>query len=106
MFLPKRQLSCQKTYFFPSHFVSILSCSACLVGIMWDKNTVLYQENEPKYHFNNRRTVMASPKFQSRRLHFKLLGKTFSQEFIKTLFFTNSENKNHNFTVIFTIYFH
>ena len=53
MFLPTRQLSRQKTYFFPSHFASISSCSACLVGIIWDKNIVLYPENEPKYHFNN-----------------------------------------------------
>ena len=53
MFLPTRQLSRQKTYFFLSHFVSISSCSACLVGIIWGKNTVLYLENEPKYHFNN-----------------------------------------------------
>ena len=35
-----------------------------------------------------------------------LLGKTFSREFIKTPFFTNRENKNRNFTVIFTVYFH
>ena len=53
MFLPARQLSRQKTYFFPSHFASISSCSACLVGIIWGKNTSLYLENEPKYHFNN-----------------------------------------------------
>ena len=31
MFLPTRQLSYQNTYFFPSHFASISSCSACLV---------------------------------------------------------------------------
>ena len=53
MFLPTRQLSRQKTYFFPNHFASISSCSACLVSIIWGKNTVLYLENEPKYHFNN-----------------------------------------------------
>ena len=35
-----------------------------------------------------------------------LLGKTFSREFIKTPFFTNSEYKNGNVTVIFTVYFH
>ena len=29
MFLPTRQLSRQKTYFYPSHFASVLSCSAC-----------------------------------------------------------------------------
>ena len=57
MFLPTRQLSCQKTYFFPSHFASISSCSACLVGIIWGKNTVLYLENDPKYHFNNKNTI-------------------------------------------------
>ena len=34
-----------------------------------------------------------------------LLGKTFCREFIKTLFFTNSENKNRYFTVISTVYF-
>ena len=50
MFLPTCQPSRQKTYFFPSHFASILSCSVCLVGIIWGKNTVLYLENEPKYH--------------------------------------------------------
>ena len=49
---------------------------------------------------------MASPKFQTRILHLNLLGKTFSREFIKTPFFTNSENKNRNFTAIFTVYFH
>ena len=53
MFLATRQLSRQKTYFFPSHFASISSCSACLVGTIWVKNTVLYLENEPTYHFNN-----------------------------------------------------
>ena len=54
MFLPTRQLSRQKTYFFPSYFASISSCLACLVGIIWGKNhTVLYLENEPKYYFNN-----------------------------------------------------
>ena len=53
MFLPTRQLSRQKTYFFPSHFASISSCSAYLVGIIWGENTVLYLENEPKYHFDN-----------------------------------------------------
>ena len=52
MFLPTRQLSRQKANFFPSHFASISSCSACLVGMIWGK-TVLYLENEPKYHFNN-----------------------------------------------------
>ena len=35
-----------------------------------------------------------------------LLGTTFSRKFIKAPFFTNSENKNRNFTVIFTVYFH
>ena len=45
MFLPTRQLSRQKTYFFPSHFASISSCSTSLVGIIWGKNTVLYLEN-------------------------------------------------------------
>ena len=35
-----------------------------------------------------------------------LLDKTFSREFIKPQFFTNSENKKRNFTVIFTIHFH
>ena len=54
MFLPTRQLSRQKTHCFPSHFASISSCSACLVGIIWGKNTVLYIENEPtECHFNN-----------------------------------------------------
>ena len=53
MFLPTRQLSRQNTYFFPSLFASISSCSACLVGIIWGKNLVLYLENERKYHFNN-----------------------------------------------------
>ena len=48
MLLPTRQLSRQKAKLFPSHFASISSCSACLVGIIWDKNTVLYLENEPK----------------------------------------------------------
>ena len=38
--LPTRQPSRQKTYFFPSNFASISSCSACLVGIVWGKNTV------------------------------------------------------------------
>ena len=38
---------------FPSHFASISPCSACLVGLIWGKNVVLYLENEPKYHFNN-----------------------------------------------------
>ena len=52
MFLPTRQLTRQKANFFPSHFASISSCSACLVGIIWRK-IVLYLENEPKYHFNN-----------------------------------------------------
>ena len=33
MFLP--QLSRQKANFFPSHFASILSCSACLVSLIW-----------------------------------------------------------------------
>ena len=42
-----------ESYLFPSHFASISSCSACLVGIIWSKYTVLYLENEPKYHFNN-----------------------------------------------------
>ena len=42
-----------ESYFFPSHFASISSCSACLVGIIWGKNIVLYLENEPKCHFNN-----------------------------------------------------
>ena len=56
MFLPTRQLSRQKLIFFPSHFTSISSCSACLVGIIWGKHTVLYLENEPKYHFNNKNT--------------------------------------------------
>ena len=51
--LPTRQLSRQKANGFPSHFASISSCSACLLGIIWGKNTVLYLENEPKYHFNN-----------------------------------------------------
>ena len=37
MFLPTRQLSRQKTHFFPSHFASISSCSACLVGIIRGK---------------------------------------------------------------------
>ena len=37
MFLPTHQLSRQKANFFPSHFMSILSCSACLVGILWVK---------------------------------------------------------------------
>ena len=53
MFLPTRQLSRQKANVVPSHFPSISSCSVCLVGIIWGKNTVLYLENEPKYHFNN-----------------------------------------------------
>ena len=53
MFLPTRQLSRQKTYFFPSNFASISSCSVCLVGLIRGRNIVLYLENEPKYHFNN-----------------------------------------------------
>ena len=53
MFLPTRQLSRQKANFFPSRFASISSCSACLVGLIWGKNVVLYLENEPKYNFNN-----------------------------------------------------
>ena len=53
MFLPTRQLLRQKANFFPSHFASVSYCSACLVGLMWGKNIVLYLENEPKYHFNN-----------------------------------------------------
>ena len=40
MFLPTRQLTSENV--FPSHFASILSCSACLVGIIWGKNTVGY----------------------------------------------------------------
>ena len=32
----------------------ISSCSACLVGLIWGKNVVLYLENEPKYNFNNK----------------------------------------------------
>ena len=52
MFLPTCQLSHHKAYFFPSHFASISSCSACLVGIIWDKNSFVL-ENEPKCHFNN-----------------------------------------------------
>ena len=42
MFLPTRHLSRQKANFLPSHFASISSCSACLVGIKWGKNIVLY----------------------------------------------------------------
>ena len=48
MFLPTRQLSRQKANLFPSYFASISSCSACLVGIIWGKNIVLYLENELK----------------------------------------------------------
>ena len=48
MSLPTRQLSRQKTNFFPSHFASISSCSASLVGLIWSKNIVLYIENEHK----------------------------------------------------------
>ena len=64
IFLPTRQLSRQKYNFFPSHFASISSFSACLVGIIWGKSIVLYLENEPKYHLNNwnarnRRSQMA-----------------------------------------------
>ena len=39
IFLLTRQLPHQKTYFFPSHFASISFCSACLVGIIWGKNS-------------------------------------------------------------------
>ena len=48
-----RQLSRQKANFFASHFASISSCSACLVGIIWSKNRVFDLENEPKCHINN-----------------------------------------------------
>ena len=52
MFLPTRPLSRQKANFFLAisrqfHLVQ------CLVDIIWGKNTVLYLENELKYHFNN-----------------------------------------------------
>ena len=53
MFLPTRQLYRQEANFLPSHCASISSCSACLVGITWGKNIVLYLENKPKHHFNN-----------------------------------------------------
>ena len=53
MYLLTRQLSRQRANFFPSHYASISSCSACLLGIIWGKNTVLYLENEPTYHFKN-----------------------------------------------------
>ena len=52
MFLPTRQLSRQKANIFPSHFASIMPCSACLVGLIWGKNSFV-PKNEPKYHFNN-----------------------------------------------------
>ena len=48
MFLPACQLLRQEANFFPSHFASISSCSACLVGLIWGLNIVLYLENEPK----------------------------------------------------------
>ena len=43
--LPTLRLSRQKSNCFPSHFAWIWSC---LGGIMLDKNTVLYLENEAK----------------------------------------------------------
>ena len=39
IFLPTRQLSRQKSNFFPKHFASISSCTAYLVGIIWGKNS-------------------------------------------------------------------
>ena len=46
--LPTRRLSRQKTNFFPSHFASTWSFSACLGGIVLGKYIVLYLENEAK----------------------------------------------------------
>ena len=46
--LPTLRLSRQKTNFFPSHFASIWSCSACLGGIILGISIVLYLENEAK----------------------------------------------------------
>ena len=73
-------------------------------GLTSRAEKTLHQRNEWRQRFD-RGTLMASPKFQIRLLQFKLLGKTFSREFIKTPFFANSENKNRNFAVIFTVYF-
>ena len=131
MFLPTRQLSRQKTCFFPSHFASIFSCSACLVGIIWGKmslNTILtirtqeigsqkwrkmwksaWRRALKKRYVSAISDISGSIAGRNFRLGYcmlNLLGKTFSWEFIETLFFTNIENKNRNFTVIFTIYFH
>ena len=64
MFLSARQLLRQKANFFPSHFASISSCSACLVGLIWDINIVLYLENEPKYHLTIRTQEIGGQKWR------------------------------------------
>ena len=56
MFLPTCQLSRQKSNFFPSHFASISSCSACLVGIIASslkeaRSMVENRSNQIQYDF-------------------------------------------------------
>ena len=46
--LPTLRLSRHNTNFCSSHFASILTCLACLGGIVLGKNTVLHIENETK----------------------------------------------------------
>ena len=48
--LPALRLSRQETNLFSSYFASILSCSACVWGIILGENAVLHLENEPKWH--------------------------------------------------------
>ena len=47
---------------------------------------------------------MTSPKFQTRILHFDLLGKTFSQEFIKTLFFLQTVEIKIVISLLFSLF--
>ena len=48
MLSPTRRLSLKKTNIYPRHFVSIWTCSACLVGILLGEKQSFHLENEVK----------------------------------------------------------
>ena len=66
------------------------------VGLTSRAEKTLRQRNKWRQRFD-RGTLMASLKFHNRILYLNLFGQTFSREFIKSLFFTNIENKDRKF---------